>query len=426
MFKAMHAGYTLLIILFALHTTAHAAPPKSAAEMGIMQGSPPERVIDISKWDKGPDNRWAFQHISEIIPTANISRGSGSPSPIERAPQDFSGFVFESADGRKMSVKQMLDATYTDGFIVLRDGEVLFEKYYNGMTPATRHLLMSVSKSITGTLAGRLVMDGRLNPDAKVIDYIPELERSPGFAEASVREVLDMTTSIVFNEDYDDPDAEIASHEQATAWRGRTPLAEKGLYAFAQRSQKDQRDHGELFHYASINTDVLGWLIERASNQRYVDFMRDAIWSRLGAEHDAQISVDYHGSAVANGGLCITLRDLARFGQMVLDDGHYNGQQIIPSGWIDDTRFNGNNAAWRPTRYGDIWPNGFYRNQWYVTGDDQGSFFAVGVNGQHIWINPTNRVVIVKYSSFPISADSDSMKMAFSGMNAIARMLAEK
>ena len=348
------------------------------------------------------------------------------PTQLPREPKDLSGLVFEMADSKKMTVKEMLDMTYTDGFIVLHDGKVAFEKYYNGMKPNTRHLLMSVSKSVTGTLAGILVMDGRLNPAAKVVDYIPELKKSPGFADTTVREVLDMTTSIVFSEDYDDPKAEVVSHEKATAWRGRTPLADKGLYAFAQTIKKDQRAHGDLFHYASINTDVLGWLIERASGQRYIDFMSDAIWSKLGAEHDAQISVDYHGSAVANGGFCITLRDLARFAQMVLDDGLYNGRQIVSSGWIDDIRFNGNNSAWKPTKYGKVWSDGFYRNQWYVTRDDQGSFFAVGVNGQHIWINPTTRVVIVKLSSFPKSADVESAGLAMSAMDAIARKLGEK
>lgn len=400
--------------------------PQTAVEMGIMQGSPPERLIDMSKWDKGPDNRWAFQHISEIIPTANISRGSGAASPLEPSPTDLSGLVFDSPDGERMTVHDMLETTYTDGFIVLHEGDIKFEKYYNGMTPGTRHLLMSVSKSVTGTLAGILVNDGRLNPAAMVIDYLPEMKNSPGFADATVREVLDMTTSIVFSEDYADPNAEVVSHEVATAWRGpSSELAQQGLYAFAQTIVKDERSHGEKFHYASINTDVLGWLIERASNQRFVEFMRDAIWSKLGAEHDAQMSVDYKGSAVANGGFVITLRDLSRFGQMVLDDGYYNDQQIVPSGWIGDIRFNGNNSAWKPTSYAEIWPDGFYRNQWYVTKDDQHSFFAVGVNGQHIWINPTTRVVIVKFSSLPVSADKENIFLGIAGMDAIARSFSD-
>ncbi|MHC4620111.1 MAG: hypothetical protein ACYTEQ_20380 [Planctomycetota bacterium] len=204
--------------------------PKTAAEMGIMQGSPPKRVVDMSKWDKGPDCRWAFQHISEIIPTANISRGSAALAELPRALQGISGLVFKTPDDDEMTVKDMLDATCTDGFIVLHEGRVVFEKYYNGMTPHTRRLLMSVSKSVTGT------------------------------------------------------------------------IAEKGLYAYAQTIRKDKREHGEVLHSASINTDVLGWLIERASGQRCIDFMSEAIWSKLGAEHDAQISVDYEGSAVADGG----------------------------------------------------------------------------------------------------------------------------
>ena len=203
-------------------------------------------------------------------------------------------------------------------------------------------------------------------------------------------------------------------------------MARDGVYAFARTIEKDDsRPHGKVFHYASINTDVLGWLIERASGQRFADFMSDAIWSRLGADHDGHISVDYRGSAVANGGFVLTLRDLARFSQMVLDDGSFNGRQIVPSGWIDDIRFNGDNSAWKPTHYSEIWPNGSYRNQWYVTGDDQGSFLAVGVNGQHIWINPSSRVVIVKFSSLPISADKENIKLGWAAMDAVSRSFGE-
>lgn len=416
------ASLITLVFIF-IHSACLAVFPKSAGELGYTDGFPPKRVVDMSKWDKGDDCRWAFQHISEIIPTANISHGAQLPSKFNRDLRDISGISFKTLEGKKMSVQDMLEMTYTDGFIVLQDGTIVCEKYYNGMTPNTRHLLMSVSKSVIGTIVGILVNDGRLNPERKVVDYIPELRSSPGFADTTVREVLDMTTSIVFSEDYDDPEAEVTTHEKASAWRGRNPVANKGLYAFAQTIKKDTRSHGELFHYASINTDVLGWLIERVSNQRLIDFMSAAVWSKLGAEHDAQLSVDYLGSPVANGGFVMTLRDLARFGQMVLEEGYHNGKQIVPSGWIDDIRFNGKNSAWKPTKYGKIWPKGFYRNQWYVTNDDQGSFFAIGVNGQHVWINPTTRVVIVKFSSFPVSADMGVFNMAIPAMDAIAREL---
>lgn len=416
--------FTALSLLL-LASVAVAQPPKTAMELGFMDGFPPKRVVDMSMWDKGEDCRWAFQHISEIIPVTNVSRGSTPPLQFERSLIDLSSVVFTAPGDKEMAIKEMIDMTFTDGFIVLKDGKILFEKYYNGMTPHSRHLLMSVSKSVTGTIAGLLVNEGLLNPDKKVIDYIPELKNSPGFADATVREVLDMTTSIVFSEDYDDPEAEVQLHEQATAWRGRTPVAEMGLYAFAQTIKKDDREHGEKFHYASINTDVLGWLIQRAARERLADYMSVNVWSRIGAEHDAHLSVDYHGSPVVNGGFVITLPDLARFAQMVLDDGFYNGQQIIPSGWIDDIRFNGKNSAWKPTKYAELWPEGFYRNHWYVTNDDHGSFFAIGVNGQNIWINPTTRVVIVKFSSTPVSADMDKALLTWRAMDALARWLGE-
>lgn len=399
--------------------------PKTAAELGIMKGSPPKQPIDISNWDKGPDNRWAFQHISEIVPTANISRGSEPPIMFSSAPRNITEIVFRNQDGVEVTVREFLDTTYTDGLIVLHKGNVIYEKYFNGMMPETRHLLMSVSKSVTGALAGKLVVGGLLDPNARVVQYIPELEGSSGYAEATVREILDMTTSIVFSEDYDDPEAEVIAHEEAMAWRGRLPLAEKGIYAFAQTIKKDKRNHGELFHYASINTDILGWLIERASGQRYVEYASETIWSKLGAERDAQMSVDYFGSAVANGGYCITLRDLARFAQMMLNRGFHNGQQIVPSEWVEDIRFNGNNSTWKPTQFGEVWPHGFYRNQWYVTKDEHESFFAVGVNGQHIWIDPAMQVAIVKFSSHPVSAHLESTLNSWLGMNAIASMLGE-
>lgn len=424
----MKSLYMGAAILAATATLSNAQEmPKTASELGIMQGSPPQRTIDISKWDKGPDNRWAFQHISEIIPVANISRGSGPAASLRVTPKDLSGLKFQAQDGTEMTIHNMLTQTYTDGFIVLHEGDVVYEKYFNAMTPSTRHLLMSVSKSLTGTLAGSLVHDGRLNPEAMVTDYLPELVDAPAYGIATVRQVLDMTTALVFSEDYADPNAEVTAHEAVTAWRGENAEgSQDGVYAFAKTIKKDDsRPHGKQFQYASINTDVLGWLIERASGQRFSDFMSDTIWSKLGADHDGQISVDYKGSAVANGGFVLTLRDLARFSQMVLDDGYYNNQQIVPSGWVDDIRFNGNNEAWKPTHYHEIWPDGFYRNQWYVTGDDNGTFFAVGVNGQHIWINPTTRVAIVKYSSLPLSADKENIALGWSAMDAISRSFSD-
>lgn len=138
-------------------TMTQAETPKTAAEMDIMQGSPPSRMIDIARWDKGPDNRWAFQHISEIIPVAMISRGSGKPTDLSGTMIDIARLSFKDHKNEDMTIREMLDLTYTDGFIVLHEGATVFEEYYNGMRSETLHLLMSVSKSVTGSMVGKLV-----------------------------------------------------------------------------------------------------------------------------------------------------------------------------------------------------------------------------------------------------------------------------
>ena len=131
--------------------------------------------------------------------------------------------------------------------------------------------------------------------------------------------------------------------------------------------------------------------------------------------------MDYKGSPVANGGFCLTLRDLARFGILMLNHGHIDNDEVVPHQWVEDTLSNGSNAAWLPTIYAPIWPKGRYRNQWYVTGDDHGSFFGVGVNGQHLWVNPTTQVVIAKFSSDPASVNKEAMFLSMSAMDTIAR-----
>ncbi len=401
---------------------------KTAAEMGLMAGSPPadEKLVTRENWGHAPANRWAFQHASEILHTANISRGSGPVAALAQEPRNISLLGFDDSQGEQTNVQALLHESYTDGFIVLREGAIIFETYLNGMRPDTKHILQSVSKSVTGMLAGALVHNGRLDPNAQVTDIIPELAES-AYGDATVRQVLDMTVSVVWREEYDDPESEVSVHESAMLWADRDEVSRAGDYSFLTTLKKDERKHGELFHYASCNTDVLGWLIERTSGQRFADFFSDQIWSKLGADHDSYITVDERGSPAANGGFAMTLRDLARFGQMVLDEGRFNGAQVVPSGWILDTRHNGDNAAWRPHPWADATdtPNGFYRNQWYVTGKERGVYFAVGVYGQLLWIDPTTRVVIAKCSSWDEPVNLKYAGDALLAVDAVARALAD-
>ena len=234
----------------------------------------------------------------------------------------------------------MLRRTCTDGFLVLHEGRIVAEEYFNGMTPATRHLLMSVSKSIIGMLAGIVIGRGALSADDLVTDVVTEL-RGTSFEQATVRHLLDMRTGTRFSEDYDDPQSDVCRSERVADWGPLLPGEESsGLYGYVP-TLGNARDHGGAFEYRSILTDVLGWVLARASGQSLPELLSSALWAPLGAEEDADMTVDRHGCPWVDGGICVTLRDLARLGQLHLQDGWLDGRQIVPAEWVRDTRTGG-------------------------------------------------------------------------------------
>lgn len=399
--------------------------PITARELGIMVGYPPskDQTVTLANWQDPPYNRWSFQHVSNVLPTAMISRGSGPIIPLARADKDLSGITFEDITGDTLTLGEMLDSTYTDGFIVLKGGSILFEQYFNDMNENTRHLLMSVSKSIAGSLAGCLVAARLLDSTKLVSHYVPELAAS-AFGDATVRQTLDMQVSVVYSEEYADPEAEVQYHEKAAGWRPRSEDDIEGHYTFLQSLKKDDREHGLVFQYASPCTDVIGWVLERAAGIPYADLMSREVWSKLGCEHDADITVDMFNSPLADGGISATLRDSARFAQMMLQNGSFNDQQIVPAGWIADNRGHGDNAAWsRHEQWSTVFADGHYRAFWYNTEDDHRSYFGIGVFGQVFWIDPTAGMVIVKFSSQPKATDLEMALLTLRGLAAIGKEL---
>lgn len=401
----------------------HGTRPPTAAELGLMAGFPPpeDKLVTAANFQDAPFNRWGFLHISQVLPTAPISRGEGPVALLPRAEQDLGGIRFAGASG-PTTVAEMLAYTYTDGFLVLRDGVIVTEHYANGMQPETRHLLMSVSKSITGTLAGVLVGRGRLDPAATVPTYVPELAQG-AYAEATVQQLLDMAASVVFNEDYADPASEIQRQDRATGWRTARDGDILGNYRFIP-TLRQAGEHGRAFQYCSPDTDVLGWIMEKITGTPFSDLLSAEIWSKLGAEHDAYITVDRDGASLPDGGICATLRDLGRFGQMILQEGQYNRQRIVPAAWIDQTRREGDNRQWQHAEWWAAqYPRGSYHNQFWHTGDEHGRFFGWGIHGQHLWIDPVAGMVIVKFSTGPNAVDRTLALDTLRGMAAISEAL---
>ncbi len=370
-----------------------------------MQGTPPppERLVTLENWEYAPHNRWGFQHVRDLVPTARIRRGEGPVWRLPRSDQDLSTVPVKISASREKPLDDFLESTYTDGFLVLHEGRIVYERYLNSMTPDTTHLLMSVSKSVTSTITGILVADGKLDPSWLVTDVIPEL-RGTSFEGCTVRHLLDMRAGTRFNEDYDDPRADVRVYEQIYLWAPRTGRRLPTDACEYFKMLRNSGPHGGPFEYRSVLTDVLGWVNERAGGARLAQLISERLWAPMGAEFDAEITVDGHGNAMADGGVCCTLRDLARFGQLMLNGGRRGARKIVPRAWIRDILHPDDDTveAFAPTADAREFPKGaYYRNKWWVVDPSVPVYQGSGINGQTVFIHGPSRVVIAKFSTWP-------------------------
>ena len=396
--------------------------PKSALETGIMQGSPPpsECRVTHDNWDRPPFNRWSFQHVREVLPTVPVGRGSGPARDLERAEQDLGALGFETADGRGVTLSDFLDETYTDGLIVLHRGAVVFERYFNGMAAGTPHLSQSVAKSVAGTVAGILIGRGVLDPHAPVEEHVPEFADC-GYRGATLSQVMDMRSGVKFSEVYTDPQSDIGKVDIASGWKPRLNASDPEHMFEVILGLTQERDHGGRFEYRSIETDVMAFCMERVTGQRLAELVDTELWSRLGAEEDAYFTVDPAGYALADGGFNATLRDYARFGQMHLDRGAVDGDQIVPRDWVAACSRGDPSVFGAP--YTDVLPNGAYAQQFWVEDANTQAYMARGVFGQLIHIDPDNDMVTVKLSTWPDFQNTEFGVNTLRAIHAIAREL---
>jgi CubicO group peptidase (beta-lactamase class C family) len=408
--------------------TDTATPP--AVDHELMSGVPPfapAALVTLANWQDPPFNRWSFQHLRELIPTARINRGAGQVRRLPRAELDLSGIRFSSG-GRDLTVGEMLAESYTDGFLVLHRGRIVTEQYFNGMREDTPHLLMSVSKSVVSTVAGILVDQGLLDVAARVERVVPELGGT-SFEGATVRDLLDMRAGTHFDETYDNPEADVRTYERVYLWRPDTGEARPADALAYYATLHNDGPHGGAFRYRSILTDVLGWVLERAGGARLHELIAGLIWQPMGAEFDAEITVDAHGNAMADGGISATLRDLGRFGLQFTGARQRSGRfSLVPERWISDTIAGAPDgpeafiAAEEPLRY---MPGMHYRNCWWVAEPAVPFFYAAGINGQNVFVHQPSQVVVVKMSTWP-SALHPVSRVTLDAAKAIAAVLAGK
>lgn len=358
-------------------------------------------TITSKNWLDAPSNREAFRKVEDVLSVVEVSNDPENKDAFEQLLVDPERLTLLNSDSAAVDIERVLESTYTDGFIVLRDGHISYEWYAPGQSISDKHIVFSVTKSLVGSLVGILVDQGLIDTQAFVPQYVSELVGS-AYDQVRVRDLLDMTVSLEFEEAYLDHDSAYARYRESTGWCqsevDRTPL---GMHQFLAQIPPGNEPHGTRFDYLSVNSDVLGWVCERAAKDTLASLISSLIWKPMRAESSAYITVDRFGAPRAAGGFGCTLRDMARFGECMRNGGALGGSQIIPRSWVESTTGLGDGSAWKNGAMADWIPGGGYKNQWWLANDSNGAYFAAGIYGHWIYIAPARGVVIVKQSSRP-------------------------
>ena len=369
----------------------------------------------LANWRTAPFNRWAFHHVRELIPTADIPNDPRRMRELPAHKQNLD-LRIEPDSGEPLTLAQFLAETQTDGFAVVHRGRLVAEHYDGGMTEEKPHILMSVSKSMLGLLISEIGLD----PKRRVVDFIPGM-KDTAYRDATLRDLLDMRAGIVWDENYLATSGPIVEYRKATGWNplgpGDTPSDLKSFYVHI----RETKAHGGPVHYVSPNSDLLGWLVEQATGERYAELMSKLVWQKAGAERSAYITVDRLGAPRCAGGMCTTLRDLARVGQWLIEE---------RSGWLRDLETQGDAKAWAAGDLAEVFRRlpMRYRSQWYVLDANRDKkaaplVFGWGIHGQHLFIDRTNEIVVARFASQALPVDPARMALMLRAVSELRKTL---
>ena len=330
-----------------------------------------------------------FRSVAEFWPTRSLTQAKvpyvynyGDPLNVP------SSFAYND---QKLSTRQFLKDSWTTGLIVIQNDEIALEDYYLGNSAVTQNISWSMAKSFISALIGIAVNEGHIKSIEQSVDAYATSLVGSGYEGVSIKNVLQMSSGVAFNEDYGD------FYSDINRW-GRDFSLGNSQDAFAA-TLKNDIEPGTVNHYVSINTHVLGMVLTQATGRSITDYMQEKLYNPMGMEHDGLWIIDGQGMEMALGGLNLTLRDFAKLGSLYLHDGTFNGQQIVPASWVADSRTMDQPHLLPGNDFG-------YGYQWWMVGGDSGEFMAMGVYGQYIYINPETNTVIVKNSANPFYNDT--------------------
>jgi len=340
------------------------------------------RVVHLFDADRIVEN---FRSADQLGATRIMTASSEQrPYPSGAAIELPDGFIF---DKQMLSTEQFLADSWTTGLLVIQDDRIVYERYSLGLSESTRTISWSMAKSFISAMIGIALDEGSIASIEQPVDfYVPELQGS-GYETVRIKDVLQMSSGIAFNEDYGDFNSDI------NRW-GR---------GFALGSPQDKfaasltrgREPGTLNHYVSIDTHVLSMVLSRATGKSITGYMQEKLYQPLGMEYDGYWLVDGAGKEMALGGLNLTMRDFAKLGSLYLNHGELDGKQIVPANWIAASTVA--DAPHLQPAEGDFG----YGYQWWLPLSDDGEYMAMGVYGQYIYINPSKSMVVVKLSANP-------------------------
>jgi len=403
----------------------------NVADDRVMRGSPPppEHRARLDQVYSEPRlTHWYMQHAREMSRTADVSSRHAPVVTLSEEPMELGEVKVGRADGDTWTFAEMLSGTCVDGVAALRQGRLVYERYFHGLKPETPHLYQSVTKALGSCVAANLVESGTLGVDDEVAAIVPELAGS-AYGDATVRNLLDMSVGIRYEDELDKPEHDGARLCRLEGVQPSLAGDEPGsAYDEATRTHKEG-EHGAVFHYVSLNTFVLGWAMERATGQSVPDLIRTHVWSKLGTEHDAYILLDGAGSAQLEGGFASSLRDMARFGLMLGQGGLLDGRQVVPAWWLDDVKHNGDKSAFAAAAESWDDPRSYagcsYRSCfWVCESADHIAFSGVGWLGQRVYVDQEAGVVIAMFSSRPPDLEDEMGAHAFQACEDLARILA--
>lgn len=352
-------------------------------------GDPPPAVVTMRDQLLNPAvNSFLFRQLRDVFEYRDVRHGADVWTLPKGQPLSAPTINF---GGEQRDYARFAEDTFTNALLVLKDGKVVFEDYRNRMAPDTRHIAFSMSKTLTAMLIG-IAVDRReiASIDDRADKYVPEL-KGTGYDGVTIRQIMQMRSGVDYQERYDfgeHPSFAARMHQQAI-------VLNRMRFASGALETKRGNAPGSTFNYSTLDTMVLGWVLEQATGQKLEALMQDRIWQPMGAEADGFWLADGpqgNGRALNGMGFNATLRDFGRIGQLLLDGGKRGDRQIVPAGWVKQMTAMVPNGSDRMPGYGF--------QTWQVD-KEPGAFSAVGLAGQFIYVHPQSRTVIVKLSYYP-------------------------